>query len=96
MTPKTLIIGACGQIGSELTYKLRERHGINNVIASDINKNNSFLVNHGPFEIINAKDYDAIKECCQKHNIQTIYLHQQQLGKQLQPLFMQVNILFIM
>lgn len=27
MTPKILIIGACGQIGSELTHTLRSIHG---------------------------------------------------------------------
>ena len=37
MPSKILIIGACGQIGSELTVKLREIYGTNNVIASDIN-----------------------------------------------------------
>ena len=31
-----LIIGACGQIGTELTMALREKHGNENVIASDI------------------------------------------------------------
>ncbi len=36
MDPKILIIGACGQIGSELTFKLRSIYGDENVIASDI------------------------------------------------------------
>jgi nucleoside-diphosphate-sugar epimerase len=36
--PKILIIGACGQIGTELTKKLREEYGTNNVIASDVRK----------------------------------------------------------
>ena len=36
MNPKILIIGACGQIGSELTYKLRGLYGDDRVIASDI------------------------------------------------------------
>ncbi len=74
MTPKVLIIGACGQIGSELAYKLRAQHGIDNVIASDINEGNLELVNSGPFEIIDAKDLEALKICVAKHNIDTIYL----------------------
>ncbi|MDB9960996.1 NAD-dependent epimerase/dehydratase family protein [Oceanihabitans sp.] len=74
MTPKILIIGACGQIGSELTYKLREIYGVDNVIASDINTRKLDLVNSGPFEIIDAKNFNAIKDCCKNHNINTVYL----------------------
>ena len=74
MSSKILIIGACGQIGTELTAKLREIHGTNNVIASDINTRALDLVNAGPFEIIDAKNFNAIKDCCINHNIDTIYL----------------------
>ena len=74
MTSKILIIGACGQIGSELTYKLREIHSVDNVIASDINTRKLDLVNSGPFEIIDAKNYNAIKDCCEQYNIKTVYL----------------------
>ena len=74
MSSKILIIGACGQIGTELTTKLREIYGVNNVIASDINTRNLDLVNSGPFEIIDAKNFNAIKDCCKNHNIDTVYL----------------------
>lgn len=74
MISKVLIIGACGQIGSELTNKLRLLNGVNNVIASDINEDNFELVNSGPFEIIDAKNFNQIKSCVEKHNIDTIYL----------------------
>ncbi|MCT4629551.1 NAD-dependent epimerase/dehydratase family protein [Winogradskyella sp.] len=74
MSSKILIIGACGQIGTELTTKLREIHGVDNVIASDINTRNLNLVNSGPFEIIDAKNFNAIKDCCEHNNIDTIYL----------------------
>ncbi|GAB4154355.1 MAG: NAD-dependent epimerase/dehydratase family protein [Winogradskyella sp.] len=74
MPSKILIIGACGQIGTELTTKLREIHGVNNVIASDINTRKLDLVNSGPFEIIDAKNFNAIKDCCKLHDIDTVYL----------------------
>jgi nucleoside-diphosphate-sugar epimerase len=74
MGSKTLIIGACGQIGSELTNRLRSELGIENVIASDIRESNLELVNSGPFEIIDAKSYTEIKNCLQKHNVGTVYL----------------------
>jgi nucleoside-diphosphate-sugar epimerase len=74
MSFKILIIGACGQIGSELTYKLREIYGHDNVIASDINYNNLEVVNSGLFEIVDAQDYASVKVCVEKHNIDTVYL----------------------
>ncbi len=74
MAQKILIIGACGQIGSELTFKLRSIHGDENVIASDISYNNLDLVNSGIFEIVDAQDYGSILLCVEKHKINTVYL----------------------
>ena len=74
MSSKILIIGACGQIGTELTTKLREIHGVDQVIASDINTRNLDLVHSGPFEIIDAKNFNAIKDCCSHNNVKTVYL----------------------
>jgi len=74
MGSKTLIIGACGQIGSELTNNLRSVFGIDNIIASDIRESNLDLVNSGPFEIIDAKNLEQIKTCVEKHNVGTVYL----------------------
>ncbi|WP_341217005.1 NAD-dependent epimerase/dehydratase family protein [uncultured Wocania sp.] len=74
MNPKILIIGACGQIGSELTFKLRNIYGDENVIASDISYSNLDIVNSGFFEIVDAQDYTSIKVCVEKYNIDTIYL----------------------
>ncbi|WMI69180.1 NAD-dependent epimerase/dehydratase family protein [Mangrovimonas sp. YM274] len=74
MSSKILIIGACGQIGSELTTRLRNIYGNDNVIASDINYNNLDVVNSGIFEIVDAQDYGSIKVCVEKYQIDTIYL----------------------
>ena len=74
MASKTLIIGACGQIGSELTTKLREQLGVDSVVASDIRKSNEELVNSGPFEIIDAKNLLSVKACIDKHAVDTVYL----------------------
>ncbi|MEC3905930.1 NAD-dependent epimerase/dehydratase family protein [Tamlana sp. 2201CG12-4] len=74
MNPRILIIGACGQIGSELTYKLRHIYGNENVIASDISYSNLDIVNSGIFEIVDAKDYASVKTCVEKFNIDTVYL----------------------
>mgnify|MGYP001814697478 CR=1 FL=1 len=74
MTSKILILGACGQIGSELTLALREKYSTDSVIASDIKASNLELVNSGPFEVIDATDYNSIKNCIENHEIDTVYL----------------------
>ena len=74
MSEKILIVGAAGQIGSELTEKLRGIYGTTNVVASDINTNNEALVNSGPFEIIDAKNFDQLKNCITDYQINTVYL----------------------
>jgi nucleoside-diphosphate-sugar epimerase len=72
--PRILVIGAGGQIGSELTQKLRELYGPDNVVASDIGYHNTYIVNSGLFEIVDAQDYDSVKTCIDKHDIDTVYL----------------------
>ena len=73
MKRRILIIGASGQIGTELTQQLRLVNGNDCVIATDL---------HQPpvksqeefFEILDATDVDAIKRCVLKHQVGTIYL----------------------
>lgn len=74
MSTKILIIGACGQIGTELTQKLRTIYGTENVIASDIRKLNTDVVNSGPFEVVNALDFNQIEHLIEKHQITDVYL----------------------
>lgn len=74
MTTKILIIGACGQIGTELTMSLRAKHGNENVVAADIREGSTALMNSGPFEVVNAMDYEVVKNCVVKHNITDVYL----------------------
>ncbi|MBG6061030.1 nucleoside-diphosphate-sugar epimerase [Flavobacterium sp. CG_9.1] len=74
MSTKILIIGACGQIGTELTQKLRSIYGTENVIASDIRKLNIDVVNSGPFEVVNALDFNQIEHLVELHQIDEVYL----------------------
>ena len=69
-----LIIGACGQIGTELTLTLREKHGGENIIASDIREGNDELMESGPFEILDATNYDALEEVIAYYEISEVYL----------------------
>jgi nucleoside-diphosphate-sugar epimerase len=74
MDTKILIIGACGQIGTELTAKLRATYGINNVIASDIRKLDNEVANNGIFEVVNALDYNQIEHLIEQYQITDVYL----------------------
>ena len=74
MTPKILIIGACGQIGTELTLALREKYGKQNVIASDIREGSEDLMASGPFEIADATDFEQIQDLVMHYEIDEVYL----------------------
>jgi len=68
---KCLVIGASGQLGTELTVRLREKYGNNQVVASDIR--DVTVAQNGPFEVLDALDFDAIKIIVEKHQINVIY-----------------------
>lgn len=70
---KVLITGALGQIGSELTSKLRNEYGKDNVIATDIRMiENSEIVSNGVFEQLNVMDAETLSRLAKKHNVDTI------------------------
>jgi len=72
---KVLIVGASGQIGTELVLTLRKRLGENNVVASDIRtpKDGSKLLN-GVFEQLDILDKKALLEVIKKHQVKEVYL----------------------
>jgi len=74
MSDTILILGASGQIGNELTLKLRTIYGKENVIASDIREGNTELMNSGVFEILDATNKEAILTIIKKHKITQVYL----------------------
>ncbi|MCF6347313.1 MAG: NAD-dependent epimerase/dehydratase family protein [Flavobacteriaceae bacterium] len=74
MSDTILIIGACGQIGTELTLKLRGIFGNTTVIASDIREGNTELMESGPFEILDATNKDKIIEVIEKYHVTEVYL----------------------
>ena len=74
MSQTILVLGASGQIGSELIEKLRTVYGSTHVVASDIRNGSPSLMNSGPFEIIDATDKEAIFAIVKKYNVTQIYL----------------------
>ena len=59
MKRTTLVLGACGQIGSELTLALRAAFGEDAVIASDIKEPTLLELKNGPFEFLDASEAQA-------------------------------------
>jgi len=74
MKSRILILGACGQIGTELTAALRQKYGSHKVIASDIREGEPELMQSGPFEIVDATNYEAIENIVIRHEISEVYL----------------------
>ena len=73
MEENILVMGALGQIGSELTATLRQIHGIEKVIASDIRIPQYDPDNEGIYEIHDCTDIKQTFEVVKKHSIKTIY-----------------------
>ncbi len=70
---KILVIGASGQIGSDLVIELRKRFGNENTIASDIRLASDEIMSSGTFETLNVLEKDNLINVCKKYNIQEIY-----------------------
>ncbi|MGM9695122.1 MAG: NAD-dependent epimerase/dehydratase family protein [Alloprevotella sp.] len=70
-----LVIGATGQIGSELTLKLREIYGNTHVVCGYIPsaKPRGELRETGPFEICDVTNPEQIATVVLKHHVDTIY-----------------------
>ena len=66
---KILVIGAAGQIGTELVEKLRARRGVDQVIASDIHIKNLLT----PCYELDATDPDKVRKIVQKEGISEVY-----------------------
>ncbi len=71
---KTLIVGACGQIGSELTATLRQKHGKDTIIASDIREGSAELMASGPFEVLDATNFAQLQDVVMHYDIDTVYM----------------------
>ncbi len=67
---KVLITGASGQIGTELTTRLRKELGKDNVIATDIKSNEETA--DGIFEILDVLDYEKFLKIAKDNKVDTI------------------------
>lgn len=70
-----LVIGSTGQIGSELTMKLRNEHPEGEIVAGYIPgaAPTGILAESGPSEVVNVCDGNTIAEVVKKYKIDAIY-----------------------
>lgn len=70
---KILVIGASGQIGSELTMELRKIYGGDRVFATDIKDAPSDIRESGPFQLLDVMDDKHLIHFIIRHKITQIY-----------------------
>lgn len=72
---KILVLGSGGQIGSELTMRLREVYGNSNVVATDLQPERltEAIRLSGPTDKVDALDAKQIAEIVKKYEIDSIY-----------------------
>ena len=73
MQDNILVIGACGQLGTELVEALRNIYGDAHVIASDVRQSPDEVFKQGPFELLDIMDKQALETVLQKHKPTQVY-----------------------
>ncbi len=68
-----LVIGACGQLGTELTQELRNIYGVANVIASDVAVPKQDFKDSGPFVNLNVLDRYGLFELLQENRVSQVF-----------------------
>src|ERR1700759_1092598 len=66
-----LVIGACGQIGSELTMALRKIY--QSVVATDLKEPSGELKESGKFERLDVLSKSELYNCLRRNNVNQIY-----------------------
>lgn len=70
---RILIIGAAGQLGSELTLALSQQYGGDNVIATDINPKALKKFDYCKTAVLDIMNHDEVTYLVKKENIKQIY-----------------------
>lgn len=71
---KTLVIGACGQIGTELVLSLREKFGNEAVVAADIKSEPNEAIEGGPYVQMNILEKESVRSYIIDNHITDVYL----------------------
>ncbi|HKL03029.1 MAG TPA: NAD-dependent epimerase/dehydratase family protein, partial [Cryomorphaceae bacterium] len=74
MTNNILVIGAAGQIGTELVLALRNAYGNDKVIATDLREVPKSELSDGPYEQLDVLDKNALFNLVKKYDVSEVYL----------------------
>lgn len=72
-TERILITGALGQIGTELTSRLVEIHGAENVVASGLDRWQKGITSAGYYERMDVTNTQLVKQVIKDYDITTVY-----------------------
>lgn len=70
---RILVIGATGQIGSELVPALREKYGENSVVGTYLTQKPSNDLNRGPLEEVNVMNKESMENVIKKYDIDSVF-----------------------
>ena len=73
MSKKILVVGAAGQIGTELVMELRKEFGNENVVAGDIRPASDEIMASGPFAPMDITDAMRLEEIIERYEIDTVF-----------------------
>jgi len=71
---KIIVIGSCGQIGTELVLTLRTIYGASNVIAADLKEECPPILNNGPYIKMDILDREAVRSFIMEEKVDEVYL----------------------
>ena len=71
---KILVIGAGGQIGTELVFLLEEMFGKDAVIATDVKENCPIALEDSNYQSLDVLDREQLKSIVEKEQVTDVYL----------------------
>jgi nucleoside-diphosphate-sugar epimerase len=71
---KVIVIGSCGQIGTELVLSLRNKYGSENVFAADLKDDCPESINNGPYVKLDALDKNSVRNYIIENKFTDVYL----------------------
>lgn len=73
MASRIMVMGAAGQIGTELVLAFREAYGPDNVIAADIRDKPTDALADGPYEKMDVLDRNGLFALIKKYEVAEVY-----------------------
>ena len=71
---KILVLGSCGQIGTELVLTLRSKYGNQTVIAADLRDECPAILQNGPYIQLDALQRESVRSYIIEQKITEVYL----------------------